>query len=98
MAPVLWPEMKSQLRNTLVVPIRPQSRTSCEIVILQQKYRPVLNPASNHGFDFASKPRSDLLRRERAADKFSYLWVTPKSRGHRQVTFVPVAEPQAVGS
>src|ERR1700719_748767 len=53
LAPILWPQMKSQSVNLILRPVRPEPAASHMFVVGQQIYRPVLKTAGLHPADFA---------------------------------------------
>src|SRR5579864_4745571 len=96
--PALGPEMKSELVNPLIDPIRPQAGTTGVRAVFKNEDGPVLNVISVRAGDFSVQPLLHLLGREWTSNQRGYFGISPKPLGQRQIARRPMAESQTPGS
>src|SRR5215831_8989084 len=75
--PLRFQDVKPQLADPSIQPVRPKPATSDMDVRRQEEYGPVLNSVGVLSLDFARKTLAHLFFAERAADESSHLEIAP---------------------
>ena len=96
--PIFRPQMKSQLRNPRIRPIRPQPATTHMRAITQQKNRPILKPMRLPTLQLAPQSHPHLVIRKWPAKIPRNLNVTPKPPRQRKILLRPPTKPQPLTS
>jgi len=92
LAPILWPQMKSQFVNRILRPVRLEPAASHMFVVGQQIYRPVLKTVGVHPADFALQSLPNFFVRKRSPEETGHFNVSPKLARRSQVLFRPPSE------
>src|SRR5882762_5072884 len=92
LAPILWPQMKSQFVNPILRPVRPEPAASHMFVVGQRIYRPVLKTVGVHPADFAPQSLPNFFVGKRSPEETGHFNVSPKLARRSQVLFRPPPE------